>query len=253
MEFYERVSGARMHAAYIRPGGVAQDLPFGILEDIYDFVNNFGARLIEFEEMLVSNRIWRKRLVDIGIVSLKDAIEYGFSGVMLRGSGGLWDIRKNSPYSSYSSVSFQIPIGRTGDCLDRFLIRIQEMRESLKIIIQTLNLLEPGDYKFRNFKFSSPPRAIMKQEMTALIHHFKYFSEGFSLPKGAIYTPVEAPKGEFGVFLVSDGTNKPYRAHLRAPGFFHLSGIDFMAKDLLLADVVTILGTQDIVFGEVDR
>lgn len=254
MEFYERVSGARMHAAYIRPGGVAFDIPLGLLNDIFLFLSSFNKRIYEFEEMLNSNRIWKNRLVDIGIVPLKQALDFGFTGVMLRGSGAIWDIRKAFPQGSfYDQINFQIPIGLKGDCMDRYLVRMAEFRQSINIIEQAINKIAPGIVKVSDTKFVNPTRAVMKHTMEGTIHHFKYFAYGISLEEAAIYLPVEAPKGEFGVFLVSNGTNNPYRCRIRAPGFFHLAGIDFMSRNLLLADVVTILGTQDIVFGEVDR
>jgi NADH dehydrogenase (ubiquinone) Fe-S protein 2 len=254
MEFYERVSGARMHANYIRPGGVAQDLPIGMVDDIYKFIKQFSSRIDEMEELLTNNRIWRQRLVDIGIVTAGEALNWGFSGVMLRGSGIKWDLRKNKPYEVYNELKFKIPIGSKGDCYDRFLIRIEEMRQSVLLIEQCLNKMpQIGRIKITDFKIVPPPRAQVKFDMHALIHHFKFFSEGLSLPKGESYVGVEAPKGEFGVLLVSSGINKPYRCRIRAPGFFHLQGLDFMSKNHMIADVVTIIGTQDIVFGEVDR
>jgi NADH dehydrogenase (ubiquinone) Fe-S protein 2 len=253
MEFYERVSGARMHAAYIRPGGVSEDLPIGLLNDIYLFIKNFSYRLNEIEELLSVNRIWKYRLVDIGIVTLKDAFNYGFSGVMLRGSGFEWDLRKNVSYEIYDKLDFDIPVGLKGDCYDRFLIRIEEMRQSIKIIYQCLNNIQCGSYKLFDFKYILNFRNYIKFDMKSLIHHFKYYSEGFIVIDGMVYSAVEAPKGEFGVFLVSDNTNMPYRCHIKAPGFLHLQGLNFMSMNHLLADVVTIIGTQDIVFGEVDR
>lgn len=253
MEFYERVSGARMHASYIRPGGVSQDLPVGLCDDIYAFAAQFASRLDELEEMLTSNRIWKQRLVDIGIVSAKDALNWGFTGVMLRASGIPWDLRKTQPYDGYHTYTFDIPIGTTGDCFDRYLIRMEEMRQSLRIILQCLNRMPSGIFKVDDRKISPPSRTDMKQSMESLIHHFKLYSEGFIVPTGETYTAVEAPKGEFGVFLVADGTNKPYKCKIRAPGFTHLQSIDLMSKGHMLADVVTIIGTQDIVFGEVDR
>ena len=253
MEFYERVSGARLHAAYIRPGGVDQDLPVGLLDDIYTFIVQFSARVDELEELLTGNRIWKERLVDIGVVSAEEALNHGFTGVMVRGSGISWDLRKNQPYEIYESISFDVPIGLNGDCYDRYLIRIHEMRQSICILNQCINLIESGPVKTENNKVVPPTRAHMKHSMESLIHHFKLFSEGFVVPQGSIYRAVEAPKGEFGVFLVSDGTNKPYRCRIRSPGFFHLQGLDFMSKGHMIADVVTIIGTQDIVFGEVDR
>jgi NADH dehydrogenase (ubiquinone) Fe-S protein 2 len=253
MEFYERVSGARMHAAYIRPGGVTADLPKGLCDDIYNFISQFSYRIDEIEELLTSNRIWKQRLIDIGVVTAKEALNWGFSGVMLRGSGISWDLRKTQPYEIYDLLDFKIPVGVNGDCYDRFLIRVEEMRESLNIIYQCLNKLPGGPVRVNDKKISSPSRALMKYSMESLIHHFKLYSEGFTVPKGDIYQIVEAPKGEFGVYLLSNGTNKPYRCRIKAPGFLHLQGIDFMAQGHLLADVVTIIGTQDLVFGEVDR
>ena len=253
MEFYERVSGARMHAAYIRPGGVAQDLPMGLCEDIYKFAQQFASRIDEIEEMLTNNRIWKQRLVNIGIVKAQQALNWGFSGVMLRGSGICWDLRKTQPYDNYDTINFEIPVGSKGDCYDRYLIRIEEMRQSLRIILQCLNLLPLGLIKTDDRKITPPSRSQMKQNMESLIHHFKLYTEGFTVPTCETYSAVEAPKGEFGVYLVSNGSNKPYRCKIRAPGFAHLQGLDFMAHNHMLADVVTIIGTQDIVFGEVDR
>ncbi|XP_062504434.1 NADH-ubiquinone oxidoreductase 49 kDa subunit-like [Corticium candelabrum] len=253
MEFYERVSGARMHAAYVRPGGVAQDLPLGLMEDIYNFMRPFSVRIDEVEEMLTNNRIWKQRLVDIGIVTAKEALDYGFSGVMLRGSGIQWDLRKVQPYDAYDQVDFDVPIGRHGDCYDRYLCRVEEMRQSLRIIHQCLNKMPEGEVKIDDAKITPPSRAEMKDSMEALIHHFKLFTEGVNVPPGSTYTVIEAPKGEFGVFLVSDGTSRPYKCKIRAPGFFHLAGLNHMASGHMLADLVAIIGTQDIVFGEIDR
>jgi NADH dehydrogenase (ubiquinone) Fe-S protein 2 len=253
MEFYERVSGARMHAAYIRPGGVSLDLPLGLLDDIYSFVIQFSSRIDEIEELLTHNRIWKQRLVDIGVVPLDLAKAWGFTGVMLRGSGINWDLRKDRPYEVYDKMSFNIPVGTAGDCYDRYLIRVQEMRESLAIILQCLNQMPEGSVKSTDTKYVSPSRFNLKSDMESLIHHFKFYTEGFNIAAGQVYQAVEAPKGEFGVFLVSDGTARPYRCKIRAPGFAHLQGLDVMAKGHMLADVVTIIGTQDIVFGEVDR
>jgi NADH dehydrogenase (ubiquinone) Fe-S protein 2 len=253
MEFYERVSGARMHAAYIRPGGVAQDLPLGISEDIFKFSQQFASRIDEMEEMLTNNRIWKQRLVDIGVVTADQALDWGFSGVMMRASGMSWDLRKTQPYDVYDRMKFDVPVGTRGDCYDRYLIRIEEMRQSLRIIMQCLNEMPQGMIKVDDRKITPPSRSQMKQSMESLIHHFKLYTEGFVVPAGETYTAVEAPKGEFGVYLVSNGTNRPYRCKIRAPGFAHLQGIDFMSRNHMLADVVTIIGTQDIVFGEVDR
>ena len=253
MEFYERVSGARMHAAYYRPGGVSMDLPEGLLNDIYLFSEQFNLRLLEVEEMLTENRIWKQRLVDIGIVSSSDALDWGFSGVMLRGSGIKWDLRKSQPYEVYDSLKFDIPVGSNGDCYDRYLIRIFEMKESLKIIEQCLNNIPLGIIKTNDNKITPPSRKDMKQSMESLIHHFKIYTQGFVVPCNEVYAASEAPKGEFGVYLVSNNTNRPYRCKIKAPGFAHLQALDFMSKGHLIADVVTIIGTQDIVFGEVDR
>ena len=253
MEFYERVSGARMHSSYFRPGGVNEDLPLGLLNDIYIFCDQFNTRLDEFEEMLSNNRIWKQRLVNIGIITAKDAENWGFSGVMLRGSGIPWDLRKSQPYEVYDKFDFQIPQGINGDCYDRYLIRMEEMRQSVKIILQVLNTIPEGPIKTDNHKIINPPRAEMKNSMESLIHHFKYYTNNVQVPAGEVYSTIEAPKGEFGVFLVSDGSNKPYRCKIKAPGFAHLQALDFMSKNHMIADVVTIIGTQDIVFGEIDR
>mmetsp|Transcript_12316 Transcript_12316/g.14315 ORF Transcript_12316/g.14315 Transcript_12316/m.14315 type:complete len:466 (-) Transcript_12316:1178-2575(-) len=253
MEFYERVSGARMHAAYFRAGGVAQDLPVGILDDIYAFCEQFADRLDEIEELLTGSRIWKQRLVDIGVVTQEEAFDYGFSGVMLRGSGINWDLRKNMPYEVYDKVDFAVPVGTNGDCYDRYLVRMAEMRESLKIMVQAMNDMPNGPVKASDSKLIQSSRREMKQSMEGLIHHFKLCTEGVDVPAGEVYVGTEAPKGEFGIYLVSQGGNRPYRCKIKSPGFAHLSGLDFMAKGHLIADVVTIIGTQDIVFGEVDR
>lgn len=253
MEFYERVSGARMHAAYFRPGGVSMDLPEGLLNDIYLFIDQFNLRLLEVEEMLTENRIWKQRLVDIGVVSATDAQNWGFSGVMLRGSGIKWDLRKSQPYEVYDELNFNIPVGSNGDCYDRYLIRIFEMKESLRIIEQCLNKIPLGIIKTNDNKLTPPSRKEMKQSMESLIHHFKIYTQGFVVPFNEVYAASEAPKGEFGVYLISNNTNRPYRCKIKAPGFAHLQALDFMSNGHLIADVVTIIGTQDIVFGEVDR
>ena len=253
MEFYERVSGARMHAAYFRPGGVNQDLPKGLLNDIYIFCEQFNTRLDEIEEMLTNNRIWKQRLVDIGIISAKDALNLGFSGVMLRGSGIMWDLRKTQPYEIYNQLEFDIPIGTNGDCYDRYLIRIEEMRQSIRIILQILNKIPEGLIKIDDKKITNPNRLQIKNSMESLIHHFKYYSENININSGETYTVIEAPKGEYGVYLISDGTNKPYRCKIKSPGFFHLQALDFISKNHMIADVVTIIGTLDVVFGEIDR
>nr|DAZ88986.1 TPA_asm: NADH dehydrogenase subunit 7 [Phytophthora sp. SKS-2017] len=253
MEFYERVSGARMHAAYFRPGGVNQDLPKGLLNDIYIFCEQFNTRLDEIEEMLTNNRIWKQRLVDIGVVSSKDALNLGFSGVMLRGSGISWDLRKTQPYEIYDQLDFDIPVGTNGDCYDRYLIRIEEMRQSIRIIFQILNKIPTGPIKLDDKKITNPNRIQIKNSMESLIHHFKYYSENISVNSGETYTVIEAPKGEYGVYLISDGSNKPYRCKIKSPGFLHLQALDFIAKNHMIADVVTIIGTLDVVFGEIDR
>ena len=254
IEFYERVSGTRMHACFIRPGGVLKDLPIGSLTDIFNFVRRFGPRIDELEEALTVNRVWKKRLLGIGVVSKETALTYGFSGVMLRSSGISWDLRKTQPYEIYNDVKFHIPIGTRGDCYDRYLIRVAEMRESLRIIDQCLNIIPRGSVKINDFiKSTNPDRFSLKNSMESLIEHFIVSTEGLSVPKGETYIGVEAPKGEFGVFLASNGTNKPYRCKIKAPGLLHLQGLDVMAQGHSIADVAAIIGTQDIVFGEVDR
>ena len=253
MELYERVSGARMHANYVRPGGVSLDLPLGTLESIYEFSKQFASRIDEIEDMLSNNRIWKERLQGIGVVTPQKALTWGFSGVMCRGSGLLWDLRKTNPYEIYSSLDFQIPFGKNGDCYDRYLVRVQEMRESLRLINQCINNIPFGEIRSSDEKNIVPGRAVMKDSMEALIHHFKLTSENQILNSNEVYMAVEAPKGEFGVYLSANNSNYPERVKLRAPGFYHLQGLRFMAPLHLLADVVTIIGTQDIVFGEVDR
>ena len=229
------------------------DLPMGLLNDIFIFCEQFIVRLNEFEEMLTNNRIWKQRLVDIGVVKAKDALNWGFSGVMLRGSGIPWDLRKTQPYEVYDKLNFEIPLGTNGDCYDRYLIRIIEMRESINIILQVLNKIPTGIVKINNNKIINPNRFLIKQSMESLIHHFKYYTNNIEVPSGETYVGIEAPKGEFGVYLVSNSKNKPYRCKIKAPGFAHLQSLDFMCKDHMIADVVTIIGTQDIVFGEIDR
>ncbi len=254
MEFYERVSGARMHAAYFRPGGLSQDLPLGLLDDIYYFCNQFLYRITEIEDLLTANRIWKQRLVDVGVVSFEQALSWGFSGVMLRGSGVLWDLRVNEPYETYENLKFLIPTGKRGDCYDRYLIRVEEMKQSINIILQCIELIpKSGFIKVDDRKISPPSRAFMKFSMESLIHHFKLYSEGYNIKSEESYAVIEAPKGEFGVYVKSDGTNRPSRCRIKAPGFLHLQALDFMSKYHLLADVVTVIGTQDIVFGEIDR
>ena len=252
-EFYERVSGARMHAAYFRVGGVHQDLPAGLVEDISDWAEKFPAVIDDIESLLTENRIFKQRNVDIGVVTAEQAMDWGFTGVMLRGSDIAWDLRKAQPYEVYSSMDFDIPVGKNGDCYDRYLCRIEEMRQSVRIIKQCLENMPDGPVTATDNKVVPPKRAEMKSSMEALIHHFKLYTEGHHVPAGETYTAVEAPKGEFGVYLVSDGTNSPYRCKIRAPGFPHLQALDFMTRGHMLADAVAIIGTLDIVFGEIDR
>lgn len=253
MEFYERVSGSRMHAAYIRPGGVHQDLPKGLAEDVSKFAEDFPKRIDDLEHLLTENRILKQRMVGIGVVSKEMALDYGFSGPMIRGSGIPWDLRKSQPYEIYSELDFDIPIGKHGDSYDRYLIRVQEMRESVKLIKQCLEKMPKGEVSVGDPKITPPKRNEMKLGMEALINHFKLYTEGYHVPAGEVYAAVEAPKGEFGVYIISDGSNKPHRCRLRAPGFAHLQSLEEMVKGHLLADVVTVISTQDIVFGEVDR
>ncbi|PJK29651.1 NADH-quinone oxidoreductase subunit D [Minwuia thermotolerans] len=252
MEFYEAASGARLHAAYFRPGGVHQDIPADMPEKILDWCDK--THFVEdMEELLTENRIFRQRNADIGIISAEDAMDWGFTGVMLRGSGVPWDLRKAQPYDGYENYDFDIPVGKTGDCFDRYLCRVEEMRQSLRIIRQVLENLPDGPHASVDRKVTPPKRADMKTSMEALIHHFKLYTEGFHVPEGEAYAAVEAPKGEFGVYLVSDGTNKPYKCKISAPGFRHLQATDFLSKGYLLADTVAIIGSLDIVFGEIDR
>jgi NADH dehydrogenase I D subunit len=253
MEFYERVSGARMHSAFIRPGGVSLDIPIGLLDDIAIFADQFSTRVDEMEEMLTTNRIWKQRLINVGVVTLQQAKDWGFSGVLLRGSGLNWDLRKEQTYEIYDKLDFNIFTGNQGDCYDRYLIRIAEMRESLSIIKQCLEKMPEGPIKVDDKKINPPSRSDTKNSMESLIHHFKFFTEGVCVPRGETYTATEAPKGEFGVYLISNGTNRPYRCKIKAPGFGHLQALDLMSRGHMLADVVTIIGIQDIIFGEVDR
>lgn len=253
MEFYERVSGARMHANYIRPGGVSKDLPIGLLKDIYNFTISFANRVDEIEELLTDNRIWVQRLLNIGLISKKKALDLSYSGVLLRASGVKWDLRKANPYEIYPKLNFQIPFGTMGDSYDRYLLRIQEMRTSLNLIQQCINKFPNGTPKFDNSKIIQPLRLKAKNSMENLIHHFKYYSEGILVPYNQNYIGIEAPKGEFGVYLFSNNTTVPYRCKIRSPGFIHLQSMDFIAKNHLIADVVTIIGSFDIVFGEIDR
>ena len=257
MVFYERASGSRMHAAYFRPGGVHQDLPDRLIEDIGKWIDPFLKTVADLDSLLTGNRIFKQRNVDIGVVNLDDAWAWGFSGVMVRGSGAAWDLRKSQPYECYPEMDFDIPIGKNGDCYDRYLIRMEEMRQSARIMRQCVNKLlgaeGRGPFANTDGKIVPPNRGAMKRSMEALIHHFKLYTEGYRVPEGEVYAAVEAPKGEFGVYLVSDGSNKPYRCKLRAPGFAHLQAMDVMCRGHMLADVSAILGSLDIVFGEVDR
>ena len=253
MVFYERACGSRMHAMYFRPGGVHQDLPPALINDMLNWCDQFPEKLRDIETLLTGNRIFKQRNVDIGVVSKQDCYDWGFSGVMVRGSGLPWDLRRNQPYEVYSELDFKIPLGKNGDCYDRYLCRVEEMHESVKIMRQCLEMMPEGPVMAEDNKVTPPRRAEMKQSMEALIHHFKLYTEGFHVPAGEVYTCVEAPKGEFGVYLVADGTNKPYRCHIRAPGFPHLAAMDYLNKGHMLADVSAILGSLDIVFGEIDR
>ena len=257
MVFYERVSGSRMHAAYFRPGGVHQDMPQDLIDDIGAFCETFPQVVSDLDQLITENRIFKQRNVDIGVVSLDDAWAWGFSGVMVRGSGAAWDLRKAQPYEIYDELDFDIPIGKNGDCYDRYLIRMEEMRQSTHIMKQCIGLLNAPEGKgpivTTDGKVAPPKRGEMKRSMESLIHHFKLYTEGYKVPAGEVYACVEAPKGEFGVYLVSDGSNKPYRCKIRAPGFAHLSAMDMMTRGHMLADVSAILGSLDIVFGEVDR
>ena len=257
MVFYERACGARMHSAYFRPGGVHQDLPQKLVEDIGKWIDPFLQTVKNLDDLLTGNRIFKQRNVDIGVVDIKDAWAWGFSGVMVRGSGAAWDLRKSQPYECYAEMDFDIPIGKNGDCYDRYLIRMEEMRQSAKIMRQCVDLLlgkeSSGPVSSMDGKIVPPSRSEMKRSMEALIHHFKLYTEGYRVPEGEVYVAVEAPKGEFGVYLVSDGSNKPYRCKVRAPGFAHLQAMDFLCRGHMLADVSAVLGSLDIVFGEVDR
>ena len=253
MTFYERVSGSRLHANYFRTGGVHQDLPIGLTEDILKFCKNFPKIIEDVENLLTENRIFKQRNVNIGVVSKEDALDYSFSGVMLRGSGIPWDLRKSQPYECYNQFDFKIPIGKNGDCYDRYLCRIEEMKESVKIIEQCIDLMPKGPIKSMDAKITPPSKKEIKNSMEALIHHFKLFTEGYRVTKDEIYAAVEAPKGEFGVYLISDGSSKPYKCKIRAPGFSHLQAMDYLIKGHMLADVPAVLGSLDVVFGEIDR
>jgi NADH-quinone oxidoreductase subunit D len=253
MEFYERASGARLHAAYFRPGGVHQDLPDGLLEDISAWAKRFPEYIDDLEGLLTENRIFKQRTVDIGVVTLDEALDLGFSGPCIRASGLPWDLRKSQPYDVYDELDFDIPTGKTGDCYARYLVRVEEMRQSLRIIHQCIEKMPSGAVLAEDHKVTPPRRDDMKISMESLIHHFKLYTEGFHVPAGATYTAVEAPKGEFGVYLVSDGSNKPYRCKIRAPGFYFMASIDQLSRGHMLADSVAILGSLDVVFGEIDR
>jgi len=253
MTFYERVSGSRLHANYFRAGGVHQDLQKGLSEDIMQFCHTFPKVVDDLETLLTDNRIFKQRNVDIGVVTKEEALEHSFSGVMLRGSGVPWDLRKSQPYECYQNFNFKIPIGKNGDCYDRYLCRIEEMRQSVEIIKNCIDKMPPGPVKNIDRKITPPPKKDLKKSMEAVIHHFKLFSEGFRVPEGEIYTAVEAPKGEFGVYLISDGSHKPYKCKIRAPGFSHLQAMDYLIKGHMLADVPAVLGSLDLVFGEIDR
>ncbi len=253
LEFYERVSGARFHSAYFRPGGVHQDLPAGLTDDVSDFLDGFPKFVDDLETLLTDNRIFRQRTVNIGVANAEQALDWGFSGPMLRASGVAWDLRKAQPYDVYDRMDFDIPVGKNGDCFDRYLVRIEELRQSMKIIRQCLDQMPEGPITTLDRKVSPPPRSEMKRSMEALIHHFKLYTEGYRVPAGETYTAVEAPKGEFGVYLVSDGSNRPYRCKIRAPSFAFLQATDFLARGHMLADAVAIIGVMDVVFGEIDR
>ncbi len=253
LEFYERASGARMHAAYVRPGGIHRDLPDGLTDDIAAWAERFPRVLDDVEELLTGNRIWKQRNVDIGVVTPEQALDWGFSGPVLRSTGLAWDLRKAQPYAVYDRMAFDIPVGKNGDCYDRYLLRMAEMRQSLRIVEQCLADMPDGPVTVDDNKIAPPARDGMKRSMEALIHHFKLYTEGYHVPAGETYTAVEAPKGEFGVYLIADGTNQPYRCKIRAPGFAHLQGLEFMTRGHQLADVVACIATLDIVFGEVDR
>jgi NADH-quinone oxidoreductase subunit D len=253
LEFHEAASGARFHSNYFRPGGVSKDLPAGMTDDIAAWCETFPKFLDNMEGLLTGNRIWKQRVVDIGVISAEEALAWGFAGPNLRASGIAWDLRRAQPYDKYAEVEFDIPVGAKGDCYDRYLVRVAEMRESVKIVKQCLEKMQPGPIKLQDHKITPPTRAAMKHSMEALIHHFKLYTEGYHVPAGATYTVVEAPKGEFGVYLVADGTNRPYRCKIRATGFSHLQAVDRLAKGHMLADTVAIIGSLDIVFGEIDR
>ncbi len=253
MELYEQASGARLHANYVRPGGVALDLPPGFIERTAIWCDEVSNFIVDMERILTGNRIFRQRTVDIGVITADEALDWGFTGPCLRASGLAWDLRKAQPYEVYADLDFDIPIGKNGDCFDRYLVRVEEMRQSVKLVRQCLQKMPDGPVKVDNHKIVPPPRALMKQSMEALIHHFKLFTEGYHVPEGETYTAVETPKGEFAVYLIADGTNRPYRCHIRAPGFAHLQAMDKLSRGHMLADITAIIGSLDIVFGEIDR
>jgi len=253
MEFYERVSGARFHANYFRVGGVRQDLPAGLAEDIWEYTEQFPKFYEDLDRLLTENRIFKQRTVDIGVINAEQAIDWGFSGPMLRASNVIWDLRKQQPYEIYNELDFDVVVGTTGDCWARYLVRLEEVRQSIKLIRQCLKQMPDGPSIIENYKVAPPPKATMRRSMEALIHHFKLFTEGFHVPAGETYTVVETPKGEFGVYLVSDGSSRPYRCRIRPPALIHLQALPFMGVGHMLADVVAIIGSMDIVFGEIDR
>ncbi len=253
MEFYERVCGARLHANYFRTGGVSKDLPDGLIEDMMAWTESFPDTLNDLDNLLTNNRIFKQRTVDIGVATKEEALDWGFTGPMLRGSGVAWDLRKSQPYEVYDKMEFDVPVGKTGDCYARYLVRMEEMRQSLKIMQQCLRDIPDGEIAVDDHKITPPARGEMKRSMEAMIHHFKLFTEGYHVPAGEIYATVEAPKGEFGVYLIADGTNRPSRCRIRAPGFYHLQALDFMSKGHMIADTVSIIGSMDVVFGEIDR
>lgn len=253
IQFYEKVSGSRMHAAYIRPGGVHQDLPEGLLEEIKKFADEFSKKIDDMEDLLTENRIFKQRMVEVGVVTKEQALDWGFSGPMIRGSGIAWDLRKSQPYEVYGELEFDVPVGKNGDSYDRYLIRVEEMRQSIKLIQQCVEKMPEGEVVVDDPKIAPPKRSQAKRDMESLINHFKLYTEGYRAPAGEVYAAVEAPKGEFGVYVISDGSSKPHRCRIRATGFAHLQGLEFMVKGHMLADVVTVISTQDIVFGEVDR
>ena len=253
LEFYEAASGARYHANYFRPGGVAKDLPHGLVDRIAAWTTEFPGFIDRLEAMLTGNRIWKQRTVGIGVFTTEQALDWGWSGPNLRASGVPWDLRRSQPYDMYDKVEFNVPVARNGDCYDRYLIRVAEMRESVRIIEQCLAQMQPGPVKIQDTKISPPPRREMKRSMEALIHHFKLYTEGYHVPSGTTYTVVETPKGEFGVYLIADGSNRPYRCKIRSTGFAHLQAIDELSRRHMLADTVAIIGSLDLVFGEIDR